>query len=285
MFKITKANRSQVKLKCGFFGPSGSGKTYSALRFAKGLVGDYSKICVLDTENGSASLYSHLGEFSHCDFHAPFAPQRYIEAIQMIEKTGEFDCLIIDSISHEWEGTGGCLEIQTNMGGRYQDWAKVTPMHNKFIQTILQSKMHVMVTGRSKIDYSMDKSDNGRTTVTKQGMKSITREGFEYELTLSFQIAHNHYASIDKDRTNLFSNSSPFIVTEEIGEKVNEWNANNDVDLRAIRMQYWELLKEFHGGKEHVPEELTEAAKHMSIANMQKAINEVENALKGTSEA
>jgi ATP-dependent protease Clp ATPase subunit len=55
-----KAERKQVKIKLAVLGPSGSGKTYSALRLAKGLG---KKIAVLDSENGSASLYSDKFEF------------------------------------------------------------------------------------------------------------------------------------------------------------------------------------------------------------------------------
>jgi hypothetical protein len=135
-------------------------------------------------------------------------------------------CLIIDSISHEWDGVGGCLDIHAKLGGKFQDWAKVSPMHNKFIQAILQFPSHVLVTGRSKTDYSMDQnSQGGKAKVTKQGLKTVTREGFDYEMTLAFQIQHEgHYAIIDKDRTNLFNNNEPFLITEETGQKVKSWN-------------------------------------------------------------
>ena len=225
-FEIKKASRNQVKLKIGFWGPSGSGKTMSALRFAKGLVGDYSKVCVIDTENGSAGLYSHLGDFDCLDLGAPFSPQRYVEAIKFIENQNKYDCIIIDSITHEWSGKGGCLEIHSNLGGQFHHWAKVTPMHNSFVDAILQSNCHVLVTGRSKTDYAMAKDNNNRTKVDKMGLKTDMRDNFEYELTVTFQISHeNHLAIVDKDRTNIWKGSNvPFQIDEEVGQTVAAWN-------------------------------------------------------------
>lgn len=238
MFKIQKASRKQVKLKIGFFGPSGSGKTYSALRLAKGLVGSYDKIAVIDTENESAALYSHLGDFLHLDFRPPYDPRKYIEAIKQIEsQCPSVECIIIDSISHEWEGDGGCLQIQERLGGRIQDWAKVTPLHTAFIQAIVQSPSHIIVCGRTKIDYNIGKDNNSnKTKVEKLGTKAVTREGFDYELTLSFRIDENHNACIDKDRTSLFKDMVPNLITEEIGIKLKTWNELGEVEIPEIQI-------------------------------------------------
>ena len=96
-------------MKLGLQGPSGSGKTYSALLLANGLSDDWNKIAVIDTENGSADLYAHLGNYQVLQLTKPFTPERYIEAIETCEKQG-MKVVIIDSISTEWEGSGGILE-------------------------------------------------------------------------------------------------------------------------------------------------------------------------------
>lgn len=217
---LKKAVRQQTKLKVGVFGPSGSGKTYSALLLASGLA-DWSKIAVIDTENGSADLYAQLGEYNTLTLSAPFSPERYIEAIQTCEKAG-MDVIVIDSVSHEWDGTGGCLEIVDQLGGQFQHWKKVTPRHNKFIQAILQSPCHVITTARKKQDYAME-TENGKTKVTKVGLKEVTREGFEYELTLAFDLNIKHLASASKDRTGLFMDNPEFIITKETGETLKKW--------------------------------------------------------------
>lgn len=225
-FVIKKATRQISKMRIGLFGPSGAGKTFSALRLAKGLVGDLSKVVVIDTENGSADLYSNLGEYCTLTLQAPFAPSRYIEAIKACEKEG-FELIIIDSISHEWEGVGGCLDIHAKLGGRFETWAKVTPLHNQFIDSLIQSQCHIIVTGRSKIDYSFEsKKDGGKGKVEKIGLKTITREGFDYEMTVAFQINHDHLATVDKDRTSMFNDITPFLITEETGQQIRDWNNN-----------------------------------------------------------
>lgn len=50
---LRKAERKKAKLRIGLSGPSGSGKTYSALKIAHGIVSDWKKIVLIDTENGS----------------------------------------------------------------------------------------------------------------------------------------------------------------------------------------------------------------------------------------
>ncbi len=63
--QLQKSQRSKAKIKMALQGPSGSGKTMSALLLAQGLTnGDFSKVAVIDTENGSANLYAHLGGYS-----------------------------------------------------------------------------------------------------------------------------------------------------------------------------------------------------------------------------
>ena len=72
--QLQKATRKKVKLRLGLSAVSGGGKTYSALLLAKGLVGSWEKIAVIDTENNSASLYSHLGDFNTIELAAPYTP-------------------------------------------------------------------------------------------------------------------------------------------------------------------------------------------------------------------
>lgn len=232
--KLQKAERHQVKLRIGLSGPSGFGKTYSALLLAYGITGDWNKIALIDTENKSASLYSHLGSFNVLSLDEPFAPERYLKAIKLCEDS-DIELIIIDSISHEWGGKGGCLEAHELLGGRFQDWAKITPRHNSFIDAIIKSKCHIITTTRSKVDYSLDKDGNGKTKVMKLGTKSITREGFEYELTVNFEFLNDkHLVQASKDRTELFSGKPEFIINSGTGKKLIEW-CNQGVSVDRIK--------------------------------------------------
>lgn len=243
--ELKKASKKKVKLKIGISGASGFGKTYSALLLAYGMTKDWSKIAVIDTENASASLYSDLGDYNTIELSAPYSPERYIQAIDTCEKGG-MEVIIIDSISHEWEGKGGCLSIQEQLGGKYQDWAKVTPRHNAFIQKILQSNCHVITTARRKQDYDMSKNERGSVVVQKVGTKEVTRDGFEYELTLNFELINeNHLAKASKDRTGLFANSPEFVIDQEAGSRLIEW-ANKGIEepKKVLNAAQWEKTKE-----------------------------------------
>lgn len=221
--KLQTAQRQQVRLKIGLSGASGFGKTYSALLIAYGITQDWTKIAIIDTENKSASLYAHLGNYNVLELNAPYSPERYIEAIKYCENAN-MDVIIIDSISHEWQGKGGCLEIHEKLGGRFQDWAKITPRHTAFIDAILQSKCHIITTARRKIEYSLDTDQNGKVKVTKVGTKEETRNGFEYELTVSFELINdNHLAKASKDRTGIFMNKPEFVINQSTGKKLIQW--------------------------------------------------------------
>jgi hypothetical protein len=234
--KLQKAERHQVKLRIGLSGPSGFGKTYSALLLAYGITNDWNKIAIIDTENKSASLYSHLGDFNVLSLEEPYSPERYLKAIKLCEES-DVELIIIDSISQEWQGKGGCLEIHEQLGGRFNDWARVTPRHNAFIDAIVQSKCHIITTTRRKVDYSLDQDSNGKTKVMKLGMKEITREGFEYELTVNFELLNDkHLVSASKDRTGLFMGKPEFIINSATGKKLINW-CNQGISVDKIKEQ------------------------------------------------
>ena len=199
--EIRKAQRKQAKIKLALEGVSGSGKTMSALLLASGMA-DWSKIAVIDTENHSADLYAHVGEFNVLQLSQPFTPERYISAISTCENAG-MEVIIIDSISHEWEGVGGILDQHGKMAGNsFANWSKVTPRHNAFVQKILESSCHIISTIRSKSDYTLT-DKNGKMVPEKIGLKGIQRDGMDYEFTLVLDLDIKHQATASKDRTGL----------------------------------------------------------------------------------
>lgn len=234
--QLKKAQRKKVFLRLNLSAPSGAGKTYSALLMAYGMTGDWNKVAVIDTENGSASLYSHLGDFNVVDLQPPFSPERFIEAITACEEGG-MEVIIIDSSSHEWSGVGGCLEINEKIatarykGNTWSAWNETTPRHDKFVNKVLQSKAHIITCTRSKTETVLDGNK-----VKKVGMKDIQRDGWEYELTVSLSIDRDtHMAIASKDRTQLFYNADPFIITADTGRKVKQWcESGVEVDEREV---------------------------------------------------
>lgn len=219
--KFQKAVRKRAKLRLAIAGPSGSGKTYSALLIARGIGG---RVAVIDTERGSASLYSDLVEFDTLELAPPFSPERFIEAIHAAE-AADYDVLIIDSMTHEWDGAGGCLEINEQIaaakfrGNTWSAWSETTPRHRAFVDAILQSPCHVIVTMRSKTETVQD-ADTKK--VRKVGMKNVQRDGTEYEFAVVFDLEHEkHFAVATKDRTRLFA--QPHVITPETGKRLVQW--------------------------------------------------------------
>ena len=230
---LQQAERKQAKIKLGIQGPAGAGKTYSALLIAYGMTKAWSKIAVIDTENHSANLYSHLGGFNVLALDKPFTPERYIEAIEICEKA-EMQVVVIDSISHEWEGTGGILDIHgAMMGNSFTNWSRVTPRHNDFVQKILQSPCHIIATIRSKQDYVLSEK-NGKMVPEKVGLKGATREGTDYELTLVLELDLKHQATATKDRTNLFMDKPQFLISDKTGEMIKSW-CESGKSLEAVK--------------------------------------------------
>lgn len=231
--QLRKSERKKAKIKMALQGPSGSGKTMSALLLAYGLVEDWSKIAVIDTENGSADLYSHLGAFNVLTLKPSFNPERYIKAIEVCENS-DVEVIIIDSVSHEWEGTGGILSMHSKMtGNSFTNWGKLTPRHNAFVQKMLQSDCHIIGTIRSKQDYVLSEK-NGKQVPEKVGLKGVTREGLDYEFTLVFEIDLKHNARSTKDRTGLFMDKPEFVITDETGKLIKEW-CNSGTNLSEAK--------------------------------------------------
>lgn len=232
--ELVRATRKKSKLRLNLSAVSGAGKTMSALLMAKGLVGDWEKIAVIDTESGSASLYSHLGAFFTLDLRPPFSPERYIEAINKCLDAG-IECIILDSATHEWSGDGGCLQINQSIansqfkGNTWAAWSVVNPRHDAFVSKILHSPAHFITCTRSKDETVM--GDDRK--VKKVGIKDIQRDGWEYELTVSLHIdrdSHKASAVGGKDRTGRFEVMDPFIITEKTGEMIRDW-CNEGVDM------------------------------------------------------
>jgi hypothetical protein len=223
MFK--KAERKQSKLRLALCAPSGAGKTYSALLIAKGLGGS---VAVIDTEHGSASLYSDICDFMVCPLSAPYSPEKYIAAIKDAEKAG-FGTLIIDSLTHAWSGEGGILDLhdlaqknQKTTNG-FAAWRNVTPLHNELVNTMLQSKLHIIATMRTKVAYELQLDDRGKQKPVKMGMAPIQREGMDYEFTVVLDVSvDSHVASASKDRTRLFDGKN-FVISEKTGQDLIGW--------------------------------------------------------------
>ncbi len=224
--KLQAASRKRSKMKMSCSGPSGSGKTMSSLLVAYGLCNNWSKIAVIDTENHSAELYVHLGNYNVLPLTAPYTPEKYSEAIDVCTDAG-MEVIIIDSLTHEWEYL---LDYHSSLqGNSFTNWSKVTPRHNDFVQKILQCPSHVIATMRTKQDYVLSEK-NGKMVPEKVGLKTVQRDGMDYEFTLVFDLDIKNNATASKDRTGLFSGKPEQKLSIQTGKLIQDWcNAGADV--------------------------------------------------------
>ncbi len=223
--QLRQSERKKAKIKLALQGSAGSGKTYSSLLLAQGLTnGDFSKVAIIDTENGSADLYAHLGQYNVLSLKPPFTPENYIKAIEVCEKAS-MEVIILDSISQSWEEL---LDYHSSLAGNsFTNWAKVTPRQNAFIDKILQCDAHVIATMRTKQDYVLNQKD-GKFTPEKVGLKAVQRNDLDYEFTIVFDVDIKHFAVSSKDRTGLFMDKPEFKISAHTGKKILDWcNSGN----------------------------------------------------------
>ena len=252
--QLRQSSRKQAKIKMAIQGCAGSGKTYSSLLLASGLTSDWSKIAVIDSENSSADLYAHLGNYNVLSLQEQYSPENYIKAIEICEKAG-MEVIIIDSMSQCWDFL---LELHSGMqGNSFTNWGKITPRMNALTQKILQSKCHIISTLRTKQDYVLNEK-NGKLVPEKVGLKAVMRDGIDYEFTIVFDIDIKHYASASKDRTGLFMGKPEFTINSFTGEKILNW-CNDGMDVETVRSMIQEtatvdeLVKIYHKYPEWYP--------------------------------
>ncbi len=223
-----KATKAAAKLRLGLIGPAGSGKTMTALRIAAGLGG---RVAVIDTERGSASLYS--GERG-LDFDVneldSYEVERFLEAIADAAKGG-YSTLVIDSLSHAWAGKGGILEYvdkagkRNQGGGNFGAWRDATPRHNALVDAILGAPLHVICTLRSKVEYVVE-NVGGRNQVRKVGLQPVQRDGLEYEFTVVGDVTQDHDLVVTKTRAAFLKDAVIREAGEDLGRQLAAWLNN-----------------------------------------------------------
>jgi len=216
-----KAQRISKRFRGLLDGPSGSGKTYTALRIASGMG---SKILVIDTEHSSASLYADDFDFDTIPLET-FEPEKFIEAIAMGGKLG-YDVIIVDSLSHAWEGEGGFLEQNEQtakrkfQGNQWSAWSETTPVFRRLISTILGSPAHFIGTMRTKTEWLVEQNAKGKSAPKKVGLAPIFRAGSEYEFDLVGEITIDHELIVSKTRFKFLTDKLIKLPDEKLGEQI-----------------------------------------------------------------
>lgn len=202
------ARRDRTNLLIGLAGASGTGKTFSALRLARGLVGEAGRIALIDTEGGRAKHYADLFRFDHADMEPPYTPERLADAAIAAQAAG-YDALVIDSASDEYEGIGGLQDMHDAALLRLArkdsledveqwQWDKLNaPAWNipkqahkrKLMSRLRAMRMYLLFCLRAeeKIEFVEVEDDQGRkrTKIRPAGWVPICEKRFMYDMTVS----------------------------------------------------------------------------------------------------
>jgi hypothetical protein len=212
MGSFTKATREKAKAKICLAGPSGSGKSYTSLILAHAMrdAGLGSKIAVIESEAGKMNKYAGYSvagqkwDFDICVLDN-FGPGDYVAKLEEAHRLG-YDIVVIDSISHEWQGKGGALEtVDKTAPGKSkfsEGWRTVTPLHNRFVDTVLRLPVHVIATCRLKMGYVLEEETKPDGKVIsrpkKIGMEPVQRNGIEYEFEIFATMDPSHIFRVEK---------------------------------------------------------------------------------------
>lgn len=232
-----KAVKTQEKLRLALDGPPGGGKTFTALTVGTYLAArEDGRIAVVDSERSSAKKYAHEFDFDHLTL-PDFDPQTYTEAIRAAI-AGGYAVIIIDSLSHAWEGT---LDLKDKVTKRSQTkdsfgaWREVTPIHSELVDTMLRSPAHVIVTMRTKMAFDYEKDENGKLQVKKLGLKPVQRDGVDYEFDVVGDLDQENTLVVSKTRCSDLRGQVIRYPGEAFAETLWKWLQDGEPVVTAAR--------------------------------------------------
>jgi hypothetical protein len=241
---IRPAKRSSAKPIICFHSLSGDGKTCTALLLARGFVGDSGKIVMIETEGGrgegfvdevikdASGVDQEIGKYDVISIRDDFSPAVHGEAIQLAEKSGA-DALIIDTGSHEWEGTGGVLEmaIENEKAGKRAMlvWQQPKLDHNrKFVRRLFQTPIPLVIVNlRSR--YPMEQQN--KKWVRSTTLVPYQSEDFLFEMFIQGYLDKEHKVHVQKYTVPSIEKVIPNgqVITIESGKNLRAW-ADNSIE-------------------------------------------------------
>ena len=254
-----RAVREDMPLLIGITGGTASGKTYSALRVAKGLAGD-KKVALIDTENRRAKFYADDFEFYHEGLKAPYTGEAYTEKIREADKAG-YAVIIVDSMSHVWNGEGGVLDQQEAELDRRagDDWAKrdrclqaswIKPKmrHKQMMTRLGQVRAHLILCFRAEQKIEMVRNAKGkmeaalkRDPIGLHGMDGwmlVCEKEVPSELTILMLLKRDRpgiatFPKVMGQHADFFPADQ--LIDERCGEKLAAWSAGRQAGSPATQ--------------------------------------------------
>lgn len=285
-FEITDAKRQQVPLLVGVAGPSWSGKTFSALRLAAGIAKvNNGPIVYIDTEGRRALHYADEFKFRHLPFSEPYGSLDYVAAIDAALDSRPA-VIVVDSASHEHEGTGGYLDLankELESGKKEgQHWAKPSVARRRLLSRIQTLPCSAIFCFRAKeaLDWKKVFSKQAKSP-PPMGETIVGTADFSFEMTVRFLLhagsqgvptwqtdlaGEKAAIKLPKQFTGLFS-GAPRQLSEADGEAMAKWAAGESAQTKQERTI--------------TDAELDELGAHMLEAADMKALASLRSSLRG----
>lgn len=230
--KFRLATKEQARLRLGIYGPSGAGKTLTALRLATGM--ECGSIALIDTEHGSASMYADRYEFDVLELPNS-GIETYLEAISLAAKA-EYPILIVDSLTHAWQDLLDQVDKIARArysGNRWSAWSDATPLHRRLVTALLSYPGHLIGTMRTKTEWAVEKTDEGKVRPVRMGLAPEQGKGIEYEFDLLMEINADHFVTVIKDRTGRFQDRHIEKPGEDFGAELMHWLREGEPPVAA----------------------------------------------------
>ena len=245
MLRPVEESTGKQHITVAIWGGPKAGKSLTALRIAKGLANG-ERFAVLDTERNGMLMYRHYGGFDVDTDMVDFSPKSYLAWIAQYD--GKYPVLVIDSLTHEWQGKGGVLEIadrvgKSNQGSPFGGWKIASPMHTEFIDALLQCRSHLICTMRSRTQWEIITNDKGKKQPVEVGTEAIQRDGttYEFDLLLTIDTPGTAHLRVHGSRLYCADGSNLFapgyeanMVGEEFGQQLRDWLHSEGGNRMAI---------------------------------------------------
>jgi hypothetical protein len=173
--------------KAAFQGFAGSGKTHTAAQIAIGLhkrIKSKKPIVIFDTEQASKFLKPMFAAAGIQVLVRESKSLADLKRTMELMRSGVSDILLIDSISHVWEGfLQSYAEKVRRTRLEFQDWGVIKPTWKReFSDPFVSDQYHAIFTGRAGYEYDNEKNaDTGKREIFKSGIKMKVEGETAYE--------------------------------------------------------------------------------------------------------
>ncbi len=280
----------------GMIGMSMSGKTYSALELAVGLG---NRIALVETAGEQSDIYSEVFDYALLEFAPPYSPDRYMAVLDKADAYKP-DVLIVDNVSEEWDGDGGCLELHASEQERLAKkwnvsdydkvnmsaWAEVKKSHAKLLRRLKSSPYHVILVmqGKTKINMKREtKNRKTRTVIEDAGVQPIIAKDLPRILMANVLLTgEGNYTpfAYDKKYKAIRDPLRPIFerhktITRNLGQELAAWAAPGNQSNRAAAPESSARKTQTPSADRSPPADQSEAPADASFDDLEdpKAVN------------